>query len=98
MLGESMGGHFNPSNMPHGLPSEAKHHLGDPGNIEIDEDGDGKLKVLVPDANLEPGDRSFVAQTGGSAMKHICVAIMMQSCSVASAPATRSSAGHPRTC
>lgn len=54
--GESMGGHFNPSNMPHGLPSEAKHHLGDLGNIEIDEDGDGKLKVFVPDANLTPGD------------------------------------------
>src|SRR4051794_23240556 len=29
---ESAGGHFNPTNQPHGLPSSPAHHIGDFGN------------------------------------------------------------------
>lgn len=54
--GESMGGHFNPTNSKHGLPSDELHHLGDLGNMTVTETGTGSLSVLVPNASLKPGD------------------------------------------
>ena len=44
----STGGHFNPSDEPHGGPMDSVRHAGDFGNIEIGEDGVGRL-VLVTD-------------------------------------------------
>ncbi len=54
--GKSMGEHFAPMEKKHGLPSAGEHHLGDLGNIEIKDDGDGKLEITVMGANLEKGD------------------------------------------
>lgn len=54
---DSMGSHFEPAENPHGLPGEAgPRHLGDLGNIEIDEFGNGRLEITVAGANLQPGD------------------------------------------
>jgi len=53
--GSSAGGHFNPDGHDHALP-DGQRHLGDLGNIEIGEDGKGKLEIVVKGANLEPGD------------------------------------------
>jgi len=33
------GGHFNPTNQPHGGPNSAHRHVGDFGNLEADENG-----------------------------------------------------------
>jgi len=53
--GTSAGGHWNPTEQPHG-PAEGPHHMGDLGNIEVDATGHGIHKVLLSDVNLIPGD------------------------------------------
>jgi superoxide dismutase, Cu-Zn family len=35
----SAGGHFNPTQMKHGSPTDPQHHVGDFGNIEANEQG-----------------------------------------------------------
>jgi Cu-Zn family superoxide dismutase len=55
---KSMGGHFAPEGYMHALPSESeKRHLGDLGNVEIDENGKGRLEITIKGANLRPGDK-----------------------------------------
>jgi Cu-Zn family superoxide dismutase len=53
--GEFAGGHFNPTDMPHGRPEESQRHVGDLGNITADESGtatfeksDGVIKLSGP--------------------------------------------------
>jgi len=62
--GKSMGEHYTAMGEDHhGLPTAQEHHLGDLGNIQIQGDGEGKLKIVVPGANLIPGkERSFVGK------------------------------------
>lgn len=51
----STGGHFNPTNAPHGGPDDAEHHAGDLGNIEIGDDGTGSLDLASTMLTLEEG-------------------------------------------
>lgn len=56
--GKAAGGHFNPDGVGHGLLPNDGHqnaHVGDMGNIEIDETGFGRLQVFLPDASLTEG-------------------------------------------
>ena len=46
--GSSAGGHWNPTAMDHGQWGTPPHHLGDLGNIEVDEYGAGALTVTTP--------------------------------------------------
>ena len=39
----SAGGHWNPTSEAHGQWGHAPHHLGDVGNLEVGEDGSGRL-------------------------------------------------------
>jgi len=58
---KSMGGHYAVTSPHHGLPTQPEHHLGDLGNIDVGQNGEGNLVIVVPGANLEPGqERSFV--------------------------------------
>ncbi len=52
----SAGDHFNPGGHDHGRPPDEKRHLGDLGNIGIDQNGTGMLEIVVAGANLKPGD------------------------------------------
>ncbi len=46
--GLGAGGHWNPAGVPHGHPSQEPHHVGDLGNIVIDDAGTGSVKLTFP--------------------------------------------------
>ena len=45
--GTSAGGHWNPTNVAHGKWGEGEFHLGDIGNITVEEDGTGSLTLTT---------------------------------------------------
>ncbi len=54
--GKSMGEHFNPRNVKHGLPTDATRHLGDLGNIVIRDDGTATMEVVTAGGSLRQDD------------------------------------------
>jgi Cu-Zn family superoxide dismutase len=56
IAGKSMGEHLAPDHSQHALPDTPERHLGDLGNIEIDESGKGTLEIEAPRATLKPDD------------------------------------------
>jgi Cu-Zn family superoxide dismutase len=57
--GSSAGGHFNPLNMPHSMPTSEKRHAGDMGNIEANENGNAHLDYIDSVMELD-GNYSIV--------------------------------------
>jgi len=56
--GKAAGGHYNPANAPHGFLETNGHqhaHVGDMGNVEIDESGTGKYSGILPAIGLTTG-------------------------------------------
>jgi superoxide dismutase, Cu-Zn family len=49
----SAGGHFNPTNMPHGSPTAERRHAGDLGNVEADAGGNVKFKLVTSALSLD---------------------------------------------
>lgn len=61
--GKSMGGHFALAGQSHGFPDADRHHLGDLGNVEINEDGTANFSITALEATLIPGDaKSFLGK------------------------------------
>ena len=58
--GSSAGGHWNPSTEDHGKFAEEHFHLGDLGNIEVDENGYGSLTLTTDLWSLGTGDDNDV--------------------------------------
>lgn len=61
--GKAAGGHFNPDGVQHGfLPRNGFEtaHAGDMGNIEVDEDGNGRLTIFLPGVRLTGGRYNVV--------------------------------------
>ena len=87
----STGGHFNPTDAPHGAPTDEARHAGDFGNIEIGEDGAGRLEltttmltvadgpntVLGRSVILHEGEDDLVSQPTGAAGGRIGCGIVM---------------------
>ena len=59
---KNAGGHFNPTGAPHGAPTDAAHHAGDLGNIEIAADGTGSLQISTALLTVGPGPNSAVGR------------------------------------
>ncbi len=57
----SAGGHFNPTQMAHGAPTDATRHAGDLGNIVADEKGVANLEWLDPVMQLS-GPHSIIGR------------------------------------
>jgi Cu-Zn family superoxide dismutase len=55
----SAGGHWNPTSKTHGTP-DANHHLGDLGNIEIGQDGRGRLTLSKKEWKIGDGSTEDV--------------------------------------
>ena len=58
----SAGGHFNPTDAPHGAPTDAERHAGDLGNIEIGEDGSGHLELSSDMITVTEGPNSVMGR------------------------------------
>ena len=64
--GLAAGGHYNPDNMPHGMVTKdglTAAHPGDLGNIEIGQDGSGRLEATIPGVNLSGGKYAVAGRT-----------------------------------
>lgn len=59
--GKSAGGHFNPTDKPHGKPSDEERHVGDLGNIEANEEGVAEVDIEDTVVSLE-GPNSIVGK------------------------------------
>lgn len=58
----SAGGHFNPSEVPHGAPSDLERHAGDLGNIEVAANGEGTLEIESDLLTVDAGPSSVVGR------------------------------------
>lgn len=60
--GTSAGGHFNPTNKPHGDPNGSAHHTGDLPMLYAGADGRAKLHVELSSISLKEGPESIVGK------------------------------------
>ncbi|WP_244891165.1 superoxide dismutase family protein [Cyclobacterium xiamenense] len=56
----SAGGHWNPTDDPHGERGESEHHSGDIDNMVVGEDGVGTLEMEVEGWTIGDGSRSDI--------------------------------------
>jgi Cu-Zn family superoxide dismutase len=52
----SAGAHWSPDNKPHGKRGEGQHHAGDMPNMEVGQDGKGKLELTVNEWKIGGSD------------------------------------------
>jgi superoxide dismutase, Cu-Zn family len=58
----SAGGHFNPTNKPHGNPAAGEHHGGDMPMLEADASGNAKVDVTLDTVTLGSGPNGIVGR------------------------------------
>ena len=58
----SAGGHFNPTNKPHGNPAAGEHHGGDMPMLEADAAGSATLDVTLDTVTLTSGASGIVGR------------------------------------
>jgi len=57
-MGDAAGGHYNPLGVKHGLVTKdgfSGAHAGDFGNMEVDRNGLGVLKIVIPELKVKDG-------------------------------------------
>ena len=60
--GMSAGGHFNPTNKPHGDPASAEHHGGDMPMLVADASGSAKLDALIDTVTIGSGPGDIIGR------------------------------------
>ena len=65
----SAGGHWNPTGRQHGRLNPAGHHLGDLDNLDVDQDGAGRLEFTIAGAEMSGASGLFDAN-GASLVIH----------------------------
>jgi Cu-Zn family superoxide dismutase len=58
----SAGGHFNPTNKPHGNPTAVEHHGGDMPMLEADASGNASIDVTLDTVTLDSGANSVIGR------------------------------------
>ena len=58
----SAGGHWNPTTEDHGKWGESPHHLGDLGNLEVDENGEGSLSLTTDRWSMGTGEANDILE------------------------------------
>lgn len=59
---KSAAGHFDPTEMPHGAPTDMERHAGDLGNVEVAEDGTAHHEMASSMLTVSPGPSSVVGR------------------------------------
>lgn len=59
----SAGGHFNPTNKPHGNPAAGEHHGGDMPMLEADAAGNAKMDVTLDTVTLGTGPNGIIGRS-----------------------------------
>lgn len=59
--GTSAGGHFNPEGAEHGAPDGSQRHVGDFGNIDVDENGNARKEFIDTHISFE-GPHSIIGR------------------------------------
>ena len=67
---KSAGGHFNPFTKLHGLKNPDGYHVGDLGNILINDDGTGRFSTISYLSTLLKGNNSLFKEGGTSIVIH----------------------------
>ncbi|NNE92924.1 MAG: superoxide dismutase family protein, partial [Verrucomicrobiales bacterium] len=57
--GTSAGGHFNPHNTKHGLPTDEERHAGDLGNLTADPMGEAAMTLVIDDFYMVDGKEAL---------------------------------------
>lgn len=65
---ESAGGHFNPTHKEHGFDNPKGPHAGDMENIEVEEDGTVKVRIVNKAVTLERGKENSLFQKEGTSL------------------------------
>jgi len=66
----SAGGHWNPTDQPHGGPDAPEHHVGDFGNLTATADGLADVEITTQDFTLAAGPTSVFDEDGTSIVVH----------------------------
>ncbi len=66
----SAGDHFNPAKLTHGHPDPQHYHMGDLGNITVDESGHGVLHLIIPAKEFNQHFHDWSIIVGRSVILH----------------------------
>lgn len=60
--GKAAGGHYNPEGYPHALPDTDMRHAGDLGNIEADDNGFARARIVVDNITIDGAHNPVVGR------------------------------------